>query len=99
MSNIRRRRGPAVQLHPEPDLFPGDWVHVEGSYEGGKMHYFEGRVVSVKPSGTVIVDDSKEADGAGTPIRHYVSSGTIYLRSAVPTGPLVVDPNEGREHA
>lgn len=59
------------------DLQPGDRVMVDGSYEGGRIIGFIGTVFSVKPSGTVLVDDETAKDGAGTPIRHYVSRGKI----------------------
>lgn len=61
-------------------LKPGDHVSVDGSFEGGIIKSYRGVVVSVKPSGTVVVDDDAERDGLGTPVRHYVWKGTVTRR-------------------
>lgn len=55
------------------DFQPGDLVIVRGSYEGGKIRPdYRGTIRSIMPSGTLVVDDADEKDGAGTPRMHYV---------------------------
>jgi hypothetical protein len=51
----------------------GDKVEVSKSYEGGREISYYGTVASVKPSGTILIHDATEVDGAGTPILHYCS--------------------------
>jgi hypothetical protein len=79
---------------PAP-IAEGDRVIVTDSYEGGRTISYEGTVVRVLRSGTVLIDDAKATDGAGTPIRHY-ANGTI-AKVDVPRM-LLEPPNAGREH-
>lgn len=59
-------------------LAVGDFVHVVGSREGGVERSYTGTIRRLGSSGTVLVDDARETDGAGTPTLHYSSSGSIF---------------------
>lgn len=55
----------------EAGIVAGAVVDVSKSREGGRTISYRGTVFAVRPSGTLLIDDESETDGAGTPIRHY----------------------------
>lgn len=61
------------------NLTAGDPVIVEGSREGGREISYRGTVRRILPSGTVLIDDRDNVDGAGTPTLHYCANGSISL--------------------
>lgn len=58
-------------------LAAGDLVRVTGSREGGTEQSYTGTIRRLGSSGTVLIDDAEQTDGAGTPTLHYCSSGTV----------------------